>query len=110
MLIVIAIILLLLVLPAPIGIAVLALAVVAEFGEAVFWRRALRRYRIRSGAEAMIGRMAVVSETCRPEGAVRFDGAIWKAHCEAGAGIGDEVRVLRLDGLTLHVEPSGAAR
>src|SRR4051794_41946628 len=103
MLIVIAIILLLLVLPAPIGIAVLALAVVAEFGEAVFWRRALRRYRIRSGAEAMIGRTAGVSETCRPQGGGRFDGAVWEARCGGGAGVGGGGRGPRPRGVAPHV-------
>lgn len=107
MLVVISIILLIFVLPPPIGIAVLSLALIAEVAELIFWRRFLQRYKIQSGAESMAGKVAVVSEVCRPEGAVRFDGAIWRARCEAGAGLGDEVRILRIDGLTLHVEPAG---
>ncbi len=110
MLIAIALLLLLFVLPPPIGIAVLALACIFEVSEVIFWRRLINRYRIRSGAEAMIGRQAEVSEPCDPEGMVRFDGALWKARCDAGAGIGDAVRIVRLDGLTLEVaHPDGEA-
>jgi membrane protein implicated in regulation of membrane protease activity len=32
-------------------------------------------------------------------------GELWRAHCEVGAGAGDEVVVLEVDGLTLVVEP-----
>lgn len=101
----IAILLLLLVLPAPIGLAVLGLALVGELGEVIFWRRFLRRYKIQSGAEAMVGKTAVVNEPCRPAGSVRFDGGVWHARCAAGAGTGEEVRITELDGLTLVVEP-----
>jgi len=106
LLVVIAIALLLFVLPAPIGIAVLALALAGEVGELIFWRRFLRRYQIRSGAEAMTGRTAIVNEPCRPHGSVRFDGAVWSARCPAGAGTGEEVRITEVKGLTLLVDPT----
>ncbi len=105
MLVVIALLLLLFVLPAPIGVGVLVLAFLGELGEALFWRRFLRRYELQSGAETMPGRQAVVSEECRPLGSVRFDGAIWRARCPEGAGIGDEVTITETDGLTLVVRP-----
>lgn len=103
MLVVIALALLLFVLPAPIGIGVVVLAFAGELAEVVFWRRFLRRYRIRSGVETMPGRVAVVSAECRPLGSVRFDGAIWRARCSEGAALGDEVTITEVDGLTLEV-------
>jgi membrane protein implicated in regulation of membrane protease activity len=47
-----------------------------------------------------------VTTACRPVGQVRTKGELWQARCEAGAGVGDAVRVERLDGLTLVVSPS----
>ena len=41
---------------------------------------------------------------CRPTGQVRIGGEIWEARCEAGADVGETVRVTGLDGLTLLVE------
>ena len=39
----------------------------------------LRRYRIQTGAEAMIGKHAEVMESGSEEGLVRLEGEIWKA-------------------------------
>jgi membrane protein implicated in regulation of membrane protease activity len=36
------------------------------------------------GAETLIGREAVVTTACRPNGQVRLDGELWEARCEAG--------------------------
>ena len=47
-----------------------------------------------------------MTAACRPEGQVRIKGELWQARCEAGADVGDTVRVERLDGLTLVVSPS----
>jgi membrane-bound serine protease (ClpP class) len=57
------------------------------------------------GAQNLIGKMAVVTEPCRPLGQVRLDGEIWEASCQAGAERGDQVRVIGRDELTLFVEP-----
>lgn len=107
MLIVVAILLLVFVLSPALGIAVLALAIAFEGLEVVFWRRFLRRYRVATGAEGMVGEAGVVTERCAPSGTVRLRGEIWKARCEAGASVGHRVRVTAVDGLTLVVEPEG---
>ena len=75
-----------------------------EIGETallVWWSK---RRRSVSGAEALVGRRAIVSAACMPDGQVRVAGELWRAHCEAGAGEGDEVVVREVDGLTLVVE------
>jgi len=69
------------------------------------WNRTTKRYRKSVGADTLIGREAVVSVSCRPVGQVRLDGEIWEARCEAGAGIGERVRVTGRKRLTLIVEP-----
>jgi membrane protein implicated in regulation of membrane protease activity len=104
-LIVVAILLLVFVLSPPLGIAVLVAAIVLEGAEIVFWRRFLSRYRVATGAEAMVGETAVVTEACDPEGTVKVRGEIWRARCAPGAEIGARVRVSAVDGLTLEVDP-----
>ncbi len=77
-----------------------------EIGETallVWWSK---RRRSVVGAEALVGRRAVVTADCMPHGQVRVTGELWRAHCKAGAGEGDEVIVREVDGLTLVVEPS----
>jgi membrane protein implicated in regulation of membrane protease activity len=85
----------------------LAVAVGAgwEIAESILIVRWSQRRRSVVGAEALVGRRAVVSADCMPEGQVRVAGELWKARCEAGAGAGDEVVVREVDGLTLLVEP-----
>jgi membrane-bound serine protease (ClpP class) len=104
-LIVVAILLLLFVLSPAVGIAVLVVAIALEGLEVAFWMRFLRRYRISTGAEGMLGEIGVVADPCRPEGTVRLRGEIWRARCPGGAAPGETVKVIAVDGLTLEVEP-----
>lgn len=95
------------VLPPALGLAAVSLGVVVEVAEVGFWTRFLRRYRVRTGAEALIGAAAEVIEDCDPRGRVRLRGEIWHAYCEQGARVGDRVTVTGLEGLTLRVDPAG---
>lgn len=92
----------------PLGVIALAVGAVVEFGEAIFWTRYLRRIRVRTGVEGLIGERAEAIEPCEPDGRVRLRGEIWSAVCERGAGTGEAVRVTAVDGLTLAVEPLGS--
>jgi membrane-bound serine protease (ClpP class) len=95
---------LLLLLPTPwnvVGfIVVLPIWVLELFG----WNRTVKHRRKAVGAQTLIGRDAIVSTPCRPVGQVRLDGEIWEARCDAGASVGDRVRVIGRDRLTLVVE------
>lgn len=75
-----------------------------ELGETalLFWWSKRRRSVV--GAEALVGRTAVVSADCMPEGQVRVAGELWRARCRGGASVGDEVVVTAVDGLVLEVE------
>lgn len=91
------------VLPEPWNVIVVVLAALIEVLEVFFWIRFIRRYRVRTGVEAMIGEPA---EVIGP-GRVRFHGAIWKARGPTTRG--ETVRVTGIDGLTLEVEPDAGA-
>ena len=92
------------VLPPGLGVTAVVLGIVVEVAEVGFWIRFLRRYRVTTGVEGLIGARAEVIEACDPEGRVRLRGEIWHARCRAGAGVGEQVTVTGVDGLTLEVE------
>jgi membrane protein implicated in regulation of membrane protease activity len=86
------------------GIAAVTLGIIVEVAEVGFWIRFLRRYRIVTGAEGLVGARAEVIEACDPRGRVRFRGEIWHAQCDSRAEIGERVTVIGVHGLTLRVE------
>ena len=90
-------------LPWPANAVVIVLGVAGEIGEIVWGRRLARRWRPKTGPEAMIGRTATVVQACRPDGTVRVHGEIWEAHCSEGADPDETVRITSLDGLRLTV-------
>jgi membrane-bound serine protease (ClpP class) len=94
----------LLVLGAPWGIVVLAAALGLEVLEYFAWKRFLRRYRLRSGPETLVGRTATVVDDCDPLGRVRLGGEYWNARAATPAREGETVRITAIDGLTLEVE------
>jgi membrane-bound serine protease (ClpP class) len=92
------------VLPPALGIAAVALGIVVEVAEVGFWIRFLRRYRVTTGAEGLIGATAEVIEACDPSGRVRLRGEIWRAQCASRVEVGDRVTITGVDGLTLEIE------
>ena len=89
------------VLPDPWRIVILFCALLIEVGEVFLWIRFLRRYRVTTGAEGMVGERAQVIGP----GRVRVHGEIWHARGSEGEREGETVRVAGVDGLTLVVEP-----
>jgi membrane protein implicated in regulation of membrane protease activity len=90
----------------PWNLVVVLCGAILEVGEVVWGRRLARRWRPKTGAETMVGQTAVVVVACRPSGQVRLHGELWEASCAAGADVGEAVRVIALDDLTLVVEPT----
>ena len=82
-----------------------ALGASFELAETGFLIRWSKRRRVAVGTETLVGRRAVVSVDCMPEGQVKLAGEIWQARCDIGAGIGDQVVVREVRDLTLVVEP-----
>ena len=99
----VAIVLAFLFFPWPWNVLVVLGGVAIETGELVWGLRLARRWKPRTGAEAMIGEEAEVVTACRPLGEVRVHGELWQARCEEGVGVGETVRIERLEGLTLVV-------
>ena len=104
MLLVGAILLAVYVLPDPWDVPVIAVAALVEVAETFFWLWLSRRGSVKMGPETLIGATAEVVAACRPSGQVRLQGELWRARCDEGADVGEQVRVRALEGLTLLVE------
>jgi membrane protein implicated in regulation of membrane protease activity len=98
------------VLPSPWNVIGVCVAAVVEVGELYLWKRFLDRYRVRGGAEGMIGERAEVIEACDPEGRVKLRGEIWAAVADGDGRFtpGDRVRVTAVDGLVVRVGPEAS--
>jgi membrane-bound serine protease (ClpP class) len=92
----------------PIVIGVVAIAMFGFFGVVVAKARALRNQPARSGANMVIGKEGVaLSGGLHPDGVVRVAGEQWRATSPSGpVDAGAPVRVTRIDGLVVTVEPS----
>ena len=103
------------VLPDPWRVVAVVVAVFIEVGEVFFWIRFLRRYRVTTGVEGLIGERALGSSGATAPTIdaldpgdrmrVRVRGEIWNARGAAAVDAGDPVRIAGVDGLTLIVEP-----
>src|SRR5690349_24948751 len=91
--------------PWPANLVVVILGVVGEVGEVIWGRRLARRWRPKTGAEAMIGMKAEVVSPLHPLGQVHVNGELWEARSTVGGDVGDTVVVRGMEGLTLVVEP-----
>ncbi len=75
---------------------------------------AVRKRRIRTGPERLIGQLGTVRRWDEPRGKVLVDGALWHArrswpdgeHEQPDLHEGDPIVVERLDGLTLAIRPA----
>ena len=103
MLLAVAILLAVFVLSPALGIAVVALAAVVEVAELLFWRRFLRRYRVSTGAEGLIGETVEVVQACDPAGKAMVRGELWNARSAQALAAGESARVVAVDGLTLEL-------
>jgi len=91
------------VLPWPWGLIAIAGGLAVETVELTWGLRLARRWKPRTGAEAMIGAEARVVGRCHPLGQVKIHGELWEARCAEGADVGEKVRIDAIEGLTLVV-------
>jgi membrane-bound serine protease (ClpP class) len=68
-----------------------------------------QRSRPATGSAGMVGEIGIVRKGLRPEGKVFVHGELWNAVGPAGLAEGRRVRVVRVRGLTLEVEPADEA-
>lgn len=79
-------------------------------GITVFLMRLVLRAHARkvtTGAQGLVGALAVARTALTPEGTVRVHGEIWRARSGTPVAAGESVRVRALEGLLLEVEPAG---
>jgi membrane protein implicated in regulation of membrane protease activity len=100
---------LLLALPSPWNVVFgVASAVVGVF-EVAFWQRRMRRQKVHTGMENLVGSTGQATERLAPTGQVRVLGEIWQARSSSELPRGSRVRVVAVDGLTLEVESADEA-
>ena len=63
------------------------------------------RHPVATGVAAMIGAGAEVLEDFTGRGRVRYGGELWNARSDAALHAGQQARIVRVEGLTLWVEP-----
>ncbi len=63
------------------------------------------RHPVATGAPAMVGASAEVFEDFTGKGRVRYGGELWNARSNVALRAGQTTRIVRVDGLTLWVEP-----
>ncbi len=68
-----------------------------------------QRGRVATGSEGLLDELGLVSAGIGigAPGKVRLHGEIWNAEADVPVDVGDRVRVVRVDGMTLRVEPVG---
>jgi membrane-bound serine protease (ClpP class) len=93
-------------LPHPWNVLTGGIAAILWVGELFLWNRTVRGRRKAVGTQTLIGKTAEVRVACHPVGQVFVDGELWEAECPQGADVGAHVRVLRVNGLRLEVEPA----
>jgi len=100
----IGVLLAVLVLPSPWGLVAIGVGAaldIAETGVFLWWSK---RRKASVGIDSLVGRVGFAVGELWPEGQVRVNGEIWKAHCAGGCEAGTKVVVRAIDGLTLDVE------
>ena len=73
--------------------------------EVTYWQRRMRRVKVETGVENLIGSIGEVTDALAPVGHIRVLGELWQARGELRVPRGTSVRVVAVNGLMLDVEP-----
>lgn len=71
----------------------------------IYMAASARRKKIVSGQEALIGQIGLVLDDFSDKGWIQIDGEKWRCIATQPLNKGQEVKVIKHDGLTLYVEP-----
>lgn len=85
----------------PWNVVILSVAIVIEIAEVYGWIWFLRRYRVSTGAEGMVGKRAVVVEAEGERGMVQVHGELWRARFGSVRAPGEEAEIVEIEGLTV---------
>jgi membrane-bound serine protease (ClpP class) len=72
--------------------------------EVGYWYRRMRREKVQTGVENLVGATGEAAERLAPSGHVRVLGELWQANSSSELPRGARVRVVAVNGLTLEVE------
>jgi membrane-bound serine protease (ClpP class) len=72
--------------------------------EVVYWQRRMKRGKVQTGVEHLVGATGEVSERLAPSGHIRVLGELWEARSSSELPPGTRVRVVAVHGLVLEVE------
>jgi membrane-bound serine protease (ClpP class) len=86
-------------------IAALATVGAIVIGGIVYLASRAMRHPVATGTAGMIGASAEVFEDFTGKGRVRYGGELWNARSSAALHAGQSARIVRVEGLTLWVEP-----
>jgi membrane protein implicated in regulation of membrane protease activity len=88
-----------------------ALAALGVWGvEVLYFYRRMRREKVVTGVENLVGARGKAVDSLEPAGHVRVHGELWDAHAAEPLAAGTAVRVVAVHELTLEVEPDGSSR
>jgi membrane-bound serine protease (ClpP class) len=73
--------------------------------EVAYWQRRMRREKVQTGVENLVGATGEVTQRLAPSGQIRVLGELWEAHSSSELPRGSRVRVVAVQGLALEVEP-----
>ncbi len=96
--------LLLVVLPSPWNLIAGAVSFALGLVEVGYWQRRMRREKVQTGVENLVGSIGEVTERLAPSGQIRVLGELWRARSSTEVPVGSRVRVIAVDGLTVEVE------
>jgi len=77
--------------------------------EVAYWQRRMRRAKVQTGIENLVGATGEATERLAPSGQIRVLGELWQARSSSELPPGSRVRVVALDGLTVEVEAADEA-
>src|SRR5512132_3973357 len=96
--------LLLIFVPWPWGLAAAIASLVLFVFEVAYWQRRMRREKVQTGVENLVGATGEAAERLAPSGHVRVRGELWEAKSSSELPRGARVRVVAVHGLVLEVE------
>jgi membrane-bound serine protease (ClpP class) len=97
--------LLFLVLPSPWNVVGGLASIACGVFEITYWQRRMKRQKVQTGVEHLVGATGEVTERLAPSGHIRVLGELWEAHSSTELPPGSRVRVVAVHGLKLEVEP-----
>ena len=94
-----------LILPDPWNVVGGVLSLACGVVEITYWQRRMKRVKVVTGVENLIGATGEVTAPLEPVGQIRVLGELWQARSSEDVPPGTSVRVVAVDGLVLNVEP-----